>query len=122
MKLQAASNIRSNRHDHCTKPPRGKPSETFQVGEKLLVCRGSAFRTTVKRLSSNLKYSGPCTVRNADHPRYELYSQQHLLLRRPIHTRRLVRYYQHPDYSVELREYLELERLFSIALEFVHRT
>ena len=98
IELLASASLWAKRHDHHIKTLSSKPTETFQVGEKLLVCRGGALRTTVQWPPPTSKYYGPCIVKNAHHPRLELRSQHIGFSRRPIHVLRLVRYYQRPDH------------------------
>ena len=98
IELPAPVSLRAKRHDHHTKSPSHKSTETFQVREKVLVCLGDVLRTTVNWPPLTSKYYGPCTVKNANHSRYELCSQHCRLSCRPIHARRLARYYRRPDH------------------------
>ena len=98
IELLASAHLLAKRHEHHTKATSRKLTETFQVVEKSLVCRGGALRTTMKWVPLTSKYYGPCNMKNADHPRYGLCSPHRPLSRRPIHARCLLRYYQRPGH------------------------
>lgn len=65
------------------------------VGDHVLVVRGEDV-CQVKWILMKSMFYGPCAVNYAENPRYKLKSPHGRVSRRPIHTRRLVRYYHRP--------------------------
>ncbi|CDF33201.1 unnamed protein product [Chondrus crispus] len=66
-------------------------SHFFEVGDKVLVARGTSFGGT-KWPAFVSKFYGPCRILEVHHPRYVLESQHGRVSRKPIHARRLVLY------------------------------
>ena len=66
----------------------------FNVGDQVLVARGTALGGLKKWPLGESQYYGPCRVVQAKHPRYTLVSLGLRYSRRDIHARRLIRFIQ----------------------------
>ncbi len=71
---------------------------TFEIGDLVLVRRGR--RVPGSRITSASWY-GPFIVKESEHPRYLLTTEDHRKFRRPIHIRRLRQYVQR-DYGPDV--------------------
>lgn len=68
----------------------------FRFGEDVVVVTGRALRGTVKHPAFETKYYGPCRFFTAKHPVYALVSTIGRHSRKPIHARRLVKFFRFP--------------------------
>ena len=68
----------------------------FNVGDQVLVARGTAMGGLLKWPLRESKYYGPFRVVRAKHPRYTLLSPGLRYSRRDIHARRLIPFIQKP--------------------------
>lgn len=69
----------------------------FEDGELVLVAHGETLKKGgIWPVFQPILY-GPCLIVAAIHPRYELVSSTGKSTRRPVHTRRLVRYHSRGD-------------------------
>ena len=97
----ATTPLRAMRSDR--KPPKQEIGgiRKFEVGEYMLVDKGTALSATVKWPSFSPKYFGPCRIVTARHPRYCLVLEHGRHSRTEIHARRLMLLGQRPDHLTE---------------------
>ena len=101
MEQMATTTLRAVRSDR--KPPKQETRgiRKFEVGEYVLVAKGTALSATVKWPSFSSKYFGPCKIVRARHPRSHPVSEHGRYSRTEIHARQLVRFHQRPEHLNE---------------------
>ncbi len=103
LELLATENLRAEQRLSKSKPKciKGKILK-FHVGEKVLVAHGNATKKNVGWPAFKSKFYGPCKIRKAFHPYYELESRSGKRSRKGIHARRLIKFTERIDEAITI--------------------